>query len=78
MDDQKIEEIHDKVTILYDRLYGQDGHEGDIPEIKKGLNHIADRSQKNKTEIAKMKAYIAGAAAAAVGGIATGMRAIFG
>ena len=78
MDDKKLEEMHEKVIILHDRLYGQDGHEGDIPEMKRDIETAIAFCYENKSAIGKMKAYVLGAATAGVGGITAGLRAILG
>lgn len=48
----KQDDILEEVRFLKVKLYGENGFEGDIPEIKKGLGELAKDVAKNKEHIA--------------------------
>lgn len=76
--EKQIAEMHEKIGILFDRLYGTNGHTGDIAELKDGVKTALDQCERNRLDVAKLKAGILGAIAAASGGLASGLAAIFG
>ena len=81
MDESKLEKMYDTVIAVHAALYGVNGTQGDIPEMKEDIKAALAKCESNTLEIAsfksKIKGWIAGAAAAGAGGIATGLGAIF-
>jgi len=58
----------EKVNMLAVKLYGENGFEGDIPQIKKAITDAYQRSTSNSINIAKIKGYLIGVGVLGVSG----------